>query len=119
MNYKKNLLQKLTIYSILGTLLSCEIFTFSLGEDLVRDQNTLLENTSILAIADVAGDASSRNKETAIAIFEELANKTDEEIVDLNIGQKENILDLALDATLPIGVVATLANSVSLSLDHA
>lgn len=111
---KKNFLKLHITYSIfcitvlLSTLFSCELYTSSLAKELARDQDEILKNLSASALADMATGIESANPETAKAIMKTLGHISQEELTSLLIEDKEAILNLALDATIPIGALKSI-----------
>lgn len=93
---------------LLFTSFSCNLYTSSLGNDLARNQLKVLKNASVSTLADIAAGVESANPETAAAIMELLGNKNGE-LTNLNIEQKEAILNLALDTTVPISTLTNIA----------
>lgn len=93
---------------LLSTLFSCDLYTSSIGENVVRDQSEVLKNASASALAEMAAGVESANPETAVAIMELLGNKKDE-LKSLTIEEKEAILNLALDTTVSIGKLTEIA----------
>lgn len=94
--------------ALLFTLFSCDLYTNSIGEKVARDQSKVLKNASASDLAEMAAGVESANPETAVAIMELLANKTDE-VKNLTIEQQEAILNLALDTTVSIGKLTDIA----------
>lgn len=109
---KKKFLRNIGVVCITAiTLSACSMFTTSLGANLVRDQRELFATLNASALAKMADNIESANLDTANAIMEALGNKKDE-LLNLPLNDKEAILDLALDTTIPIGNVLDIVDGL-------
>lgn len=98
-------------------LFSCEFFTTSLGDDLVRNQSELMQNASTEQLVELSAGTGSTNRDTALAIIDALSQRTDE-LLGFEVAQKEAVLDLMLDLALPIGSVLSDIVDVGTSGSH-
>lgn len=92
-------------------LSSCEMFTTSWGKNSVRDQPEVFADFSASDLAKMASSIEFANPETAKAIMEALAKKKND-LTGLNKEEKEAILDLALDTTLPMSSLMDIAKDL-------
>lgn len=115
MNSKKSFLRKSCracgALILLCTLFSCEMFTTSLGKNSVRDQSEVVKKASASELADMAAGIDSANPATARAIMDALSGKADD-LKNLSKEQKEAILNLALDATVPMGDITKITEDL-------
>ncbi len=94
-------------------LTSCDFFTTSFAKDLVRPADEMFKEANTADLVDLAKDAASTNPDVAAGIMNELANRPDE-LKDLDIKDREEILGLAVDATLPMSAITGALENIDL-----
>ncbi len=97
----------LCIAGILYT--SCGMFTTSLAKNAQRDQKDVFKNASARELAAFAEGKISANPKTVAAIMDALGTKSPSELKSLSIKEKEAVLNLTLDASIPLKKVADIA----------
>lgn len=97
--------------TILLSFVACDFFTTSWGTGLQRDLGSLLEKESPDDLAKLASDPNYKgDSKAAASLLNALSSKTEAEIQKLSSEEKNDILDLALTATLPMDAITDLVD---------
>lgn len=89
---------------------SCDdIYTTSIGGPFERDSIDVSSSTSVDDLIDIANSDSGTDPDVAKEVLDALAGKDEEDIVDLSVGDKADILNLAGTAAVDTDVLTQLA----------
>ena len=109
----KKIMFAILFVAICVVFASCSFFTTSLGKGLARDSDEIFKNASTADIVDFAKESGSADGEVAAGILDELATRTDD-IPALSVEDKEDILQLAVDATISMEALTDVLKDVDL-----
>jgi hypothetical protein len=97
---------------------SCrQLFTSSLGKSLARSSITISSSASTSDLLELASSDTGSTAEGAKAILDALSGKSEEELAALSAEEKEVILNLAITASVDMGTITEIANSVTSDSD--
>lgn len=97
--------------AILVSFVACDFFTTSWGTGLQRDLGSLLEKESPDDLAKLASDQNYKgDSKAAAALLNALSSKPEKEIQSFSSEEKNDILNLALTATLPMDAITDLVD---------
>lgn len=109
----KRIITSIVVLSLLFSFISCNFFTTSWASGLQRDLSSMLKKESTEELAKLAGDSQyNTDPDTAAAILDALGDKDQDEIASLSTSEKEDILDLAITATIPIDLLSDLIDAL-------
>lgn len=120
---KKNMSGKVVLLfvcvSVLVVFSACTMFTTSWGTKLQRKQQDVLSNASASELLAFSQGANASNPETVRAVLNLLSTKNPEELRGLGLSDKEAVLNLTLDATLPMEKISEIASEVTNSASNS
>ena len=101
---------------VVGCLMfaSCSLFTTSLGTAFARDSDKMFNKATTAELVDFATDSGAADSDVAAGILDELS-KRENELSVLEVEDKEDILQLAVDATIPMGAIAGVLADVDMN----